>query len=340
MPNQNLRNLIKKISHGATLSRSEVKTALEIIMSGNASLVQMTAFITTLKVRGETIDEITGVIEFLRQHMKYVTAPPGTIDIVGTGGDSHGTFNVSTCSALVSASAGLTVAKHGNRSVSSRSGASDVLTALGIKVDLPPKEVSHCISSAGIGFMWAPLYHAAIKQWAPIREDLGIRTIFNIVGPICNPAGVKRQIIGVYSIDLMEPIANVLKNLGSEHVWVVHGHDGMDEITTTGTTYVTELKNGVIKNFEITPDDAGLPRSKLEDLLGGNAKTNAHAILDLISGQEGPFRDIVIFNTAAALIIGNKAQNLAEGAKMAARAIDTGATKKTLASLISLSNKS
>ena len=205
-------------------------------------------------------------------------APPGAVDIVGTGGDSHGTYNVSTCAAIVAAGAGLKVAKHGNRSVSSKSGASDVLAALGVKLDIPPAVVSRCIQEAGVGFMWAPMHHAAMKHWAPVRAELGIRTIFNVLGPICNPAQVKRQVVGVYARDLVEPIANVLNKLGSEHIWVVHGHDGMDELTTTGATTVAELRGGEIRVFELTPADAGLLPARLLDLKGGDANVNADAI--------------------------------------------------------------
>ncbi|HFB2048130.1 MAG: anthranilate phosphoribosyltransferase [Hyphomicrobiaceae bacterium] len=340
MTDQSLLGFIKRLSQGTSLDRSEIKKALDIVMSNNATSAQMSAFIMALRLRGETIDEITGAAEFLRQHMTIVTAPVESIDIVGTGGDNHSTFNISTCSALVAASTGLIVAKHGNRSVSSKSGASDVLEALGVKVTLLPEEVSHCISSVGIGFMWAPVHHPAMKQWSAIRKELGIRTIFNTLGPICNPALVRRQIIGVYSIDLIEPIAYVLKNLGSERVWVVHGHDGMDEITTTGATYVAELKDGVVNSFKITPSDAGLPYAKLSDLIGGDAKTNAYAIQDLLAGKRSPFRDVVILNTAAAMVVSNKAPTLIEGAEKAAHAIDSGLALNKLKQLIYQSNKS
>ncbi len=340
MPDHSLRDFMQKISQGVSLDRDEIQTALSIMMSGDATPVQMGAFIMALRVRGETVEEITGAAELLRERMKPVTAPKGAVDIVGTGGDSHGTYNVSTCSALVAAGAGLKVAKHGNRSVSSKSGASDVLTALGVKVDLASGDVERCIAAAGVGFMWAPLHHPAMKQWAPIRADLGVRTIFNALGPICNPAGVKRQIVGVYSLDLVEPIAHVLKNLGSKHVWVVHGHDGMDEMTTTGTTHVAELKDGAVRTFDVTPSDAGLPSAQLEDLLGGDAQVNAAAIRDVVAGQKGPFRDIVILNTAAALVIGAKARTLAEGAEQASAAIDSGAANAALETLITESNNS
>ncbi len=338
MSENELRGLIQKVSTGATLERAEIQTALSIMMSGVATPAQMGAFLMAMRVRGETVNEITGAAELLRSRMTPVAAPPGAIDIVGTGGDSHGTFNVSTCCAIVAAGAGLKVAKHGNRSVSSKSGASDVLSALGVKIDLAPDQVAKCINDAGVGFMWAPLHHAAMKHWAPVRGELGIRTIFNVLGPICNPAGVKRQVVGVYSLELVEPIAQVLNNLGSEHVWVVHGHDGMDEMTTTGATRVAELKDGRVHTFEVTPADAGLQPARLSDLLGGDATVNAQAIRDVLDGKRGPFRDIVVLNTAAALIIAGRATQLPEAAEIAQATIDNGAAAAALQRLIEASN--
>ena len=339
MPADTLKAIIGKVSTGATLSVEEMQSALEIMMSGVATHAQMGAFLMALRVRGETVEEITGAAKLMREKMLKVTAPPGAVDIVGTGGDGHGTFNVSTCASLVAAGAGLQIAKHGNRSVSSISGASDVLTALGVKVDLPPEAVAREIAEAGVGFMWAPLHHSALKHWAPIRGELAIRTIFNLLGPICNPAGVKRQIVGVFSWHWVEPIAHVLKNLGAEHVWVVHGHDGLDEITTTGSTDVAELKDGKVTVFEVTPADAGLAPAKLSDLKGGDAEFNAQAIRDVLAGKKGPFRDIVLLNTAAALIVGGKAANLTDGVALAAHAIEGGAAAKALEKLIAVSNQ-
>ena len=338
MPADTLKAIIGKVSTGATLSVEEMQSALEIMMSGVATHAQMGAFLMALRVRGETVEEITGAAKLMREKMLKVTAPPGAVDIVGTGGDGHGTFNVSTCASLVAAGAGLQIAKHGNRSVSSISGASDVLTALGVKVDLPPEAVAREIAEAGVGFMWAPLHHSALKHWAPIRGELAIRTIFNLLGPICNPAGVKRQIVGVFSWHWVEPIAHVLKNLGAEHVWVVHGHDGLDEITTTGSTDVAELKDGKVTVFEVTPADAGLAPAKLSDLKGGDAEFNAQAIRDVLAGKKGPFRDIVLLNTAAALIVGAKAANLTDGVALAAHAIEGGAAAKALERLVAVSN--
>jgi anthranilate phosphoribosyltransferase len=334
-----LREIIGKVATGATLSVEEMQSALEIMMSGVATPAQMGAFLMALRVRGETVEEITGAAKLMREKMLKVEAPDGAVDIVGTGGDGHGTFNVSTCASLVAAGAGLKIAKHGNRSVSSISGASDVLTALGVKVDLPPEAVSREITEAGLGFMWAPLHHSALKHWAPIRGELAIRTVFNLLGPICNPAGVKRQVVGVFSWHWVEPIAHVLKNLGAEHVWVVHGHDGLDEITTTGSTDVAELKDGKITVFEVTPADAGLAPAKLSDLKGGDAQFNAQAIRNVLAGRKGPFRDIVLLNTAAALIVGGKAANLTDGVALASHSIESGAAARALEKLIEVSNR-
>ncbi|MEZ5849375.1 MAG: anthranilate phosphoribosyltransferase [Hyphomicrobiaceae bacterium] len=339
MPTQTLKTLIQKVSTGATLTPQEMRQALEIMTDGHATQAQMGAFLMALRVRGETVEEITGAVQMLRAKMNKVTAPAGAVDIVGTGGDGHGTYNVSTCSCLVAAGAGLTIAKHGNRSVSSISGASDVLTALGVKVDVPPARVEQAIAQAGVGFMWAPMYHPALKHWAPVRAELGIRTIFNLLGPIANPAGVTRQVVGVFSRQWVEPIAHVLAGLGAEHVWVVHGHDGLDELTTTGSTDVAEVKDGkLVRVFEVTPADAGLPPAKLSDLKGGDAKVNAAAIREVLAGKPGPFRDIVLLNTAGALIVGGKAASLAEGVAMAARSIESGAAQAALDRLIAITN--
>ncbi len=337
MPTQTLKTMIQKVSTGATLTEAEIRTALEIMTDGHATHAQMGAFLMALRVRGETIEEITGASQMLRSRMHKVEAPEGAVDIVGTGGDNHGTYNVSTCACLVAAGAGLKLAKHGNRSVSSISGASDVLAALGVKLDVSPAKVSQEIHEAGVGFMWAPMHHPAMKHWAPVRAELGIRTLFNLLGPISNPAGVKRQVVGVFSWQLVEPIAHVLNKLGTVHAWVVHGHDGLDELTTTGSTDVAEVKDGQVRVFEVTPADAGLAPAKLSDLKGGDAETNAAAILDVLSDKPGPFRDIVLLNAAAALLVGDKVQNLAQGVEVAAKAIETGAARRALDRLIAVS---
>lgn len=338
MPANELKRLIQKVSTGASLETDEIRSALEIMTEGHATPAQMGAFLMALRVRGETVKEITGAAQMLRSKMHRVSVPAGAVDIVGTGGDSHGTYNVSTCAALVSAGAGLKVAKHGNRSVSSISGASDVLAALGVKLDVGPDVVSRAVAEAGVGFMWAPMHHPAMKHWAPVRAELGIRTIFNLLGPISNPADVTRQIVGVFSREWVEPIAHVLKNLGAEHIWVVHGHDGLDELTTTGATDVAELKDGRITIFEVTPSDAGLAPAKLSDLKGGDAKTNAEAIRGVLAGAKGPFRDIVLLNTAAALIVGGKASSLTDGVALAVHAIESGSARSALERLVAVTN--
>jgi anthranilate phosphoribosyltransferase len=338
MPIQTLRALIQKVSTGATLTPDEIRAALEIMTDGHATQAQMGAFLMGLRVRGETVDEISGAAQMMRARMVRVDAPVGAVDIVGTGGDSHGTYNVSTCASLVAAGAGLKIAKHGNRSVSSISGASDVLSALGVKLDIGPEVVARAIAEAGVGFMWAPMHHPAMKHWAPVRAELGIRTLFNLLGPISNPAGVTRQVVGVFARQWVEPIAHVLKGLGAEHVWVVHGHDGLDELTTTGSTDVAEVRDGRVEVFEVTPADAGLPPAKLSDLKGGDAKTNAAAIRDVLAGKPGAFRDIVLLNSGAALVVGGKAGGLREGVSLAARSIDSGAAGRALDRLIAVSN--
>lgn len=339
MPATELKLLMQKVATGASLTEQETREAFETMMSGIATPVQMAAFLMALRVRGETIPEITGATRLMRERMLPVEAPPDAIDIVGTGGDGHNTFNVSTAAAIVAAGAGVPVAKHGNRSVSSLSGASDVLTALGVKIDVPPMVISRSIAEAGVGFMWAPMHHPAMKHWAPARAELSIRTIFNLLGPLANPAGVKRQVVGVFNAAWTEPIAEALHNLGSVHAWVVHGSDGLDEITTTGPTRVTELKNGNIHTFEVRPSDVGLPPATLEDLKGGDATVNAAAIRQLLVGEHGPFRDIVVLNAGAALIVGGKAKDLREGAERAARAIDDGSASRALDKLVAVTNE-
>jgi anthranilate phosphoribosyltransferase len=337
-PSLELRQLIQKVAGGAALDETEMRTALEQMTDGAASPAQMGAFLMALRVRGETVEEITGAAQVMRARMKGVEVAPGAVDIVGTGGDGTGTFNVSTCAALVAAGAGVKIAKHGNRSVSSQAGASDVLAALGVKLDVPFDLISRAVEEAGVGFMWAPQHHPAFKHWAPIRGELAIRTIFNLLGPISNPAGVKRQVVGVFSWHWVEPIAHVLKNLGCEHVWVVHGHDGLDELTTTGATDVAEVKDGKVTVFEVTPADAGLLPAKLSDLKGGDAAHNAAAIKAVLGGSKTPLRDIAVLNAAAALIVAGKAANLSDGAALAVHAIESGAARAALEKLVAITN--
>ena len=289
-----MKTFIGKVADGGSLSESEAASAFGIIMSGEATDVQIGAFLLALRVRGETVEEITGAARTMRAKATGVQAPEGAIDIVGTGGDAKGTYNISTCTALVPAGAGALVAKHGNPAVSSKSGASDVLDALGVKLGIAPELVTQCVNEANVGFMFAPAHHSAMKHVMPARAQLATRTIFNLLGPLTNPAGVKSQLMGVYAKDWVEPLANVLKQLGSDHVWVVHGSDGMDELTTTGISYVCELKNGVVTSFTISPSDAGLAEASPQDLIGGDAAHNAKAIRDVLDGNAGPFRDVVI----------------------------------------------
>lgn len=338
-PAQDLKRLMNRVANGETLSREEIRAALDLLMSGIATPVAMGAFLMALRVRGETTDEITGAADFLRARMTRLDCPPGAIDIVGTGGDNHGSFNVSTAAAFVVAGAGVTVAKHGNRAVTSLSGASDVLAALGVKLDLPPLAVTQAIANSGVGFLWAPLYHPAMKTWAPIRADLGLRTLFNVLGPLCNPAGVKRQVLGVYDRALVEPIATALKNLGSEHAWIVHGADGMDELSTTGPSTVAELKDGAVRVFTVTPEEAGLKVATLDELKGGDAPHNAAAMRLLLQGEPGAYRDIVLLNAAAALICAGKAGDLKTGVTLAAQAIDSGEAARALDRLVALTNE-
>jgi anthranilate phosphoribosyltransferase len=334
----NLRALIAKVATGATLSRDESSTAFDSMMSGEATPSQMGGLLMALRVRGETVDEITGAVAAMRGKMLRVTAPADAVDVVGTGGDGSGSVNVSTCASFIVAGCGVPVAKHGNRALSSRSGAADVLAALGIKIDITPAQVGRCINETGIGFMFAPSHHPAMKNVGPTRVELATRTIFNLLGPLSNPAGVTRQMVGVFSRQWVLPLAQVLKNLGSEHAWVVHGSDGLDEITLTGPTFVAELKNGDIRSFEITPEDAGLPRAGPDALKGGDAQANAISLKAVLDGKPGAFRDVALFNAAAALIVAGKAGDLKEGVAMGQQSLDSGAALEKLKQLITVSN--
>ena len=331
--------LIAKVATGANLSRAEAASAFDRMMSGEATPSQMGGLLMALRVRGETVDEITGAVTTMRAKMLSVKAPPDAVDIVGTGGDASGSYNISTCAAFIVAGAGVPIAKHGNRALSSRSGAADVLQALGVNIDLNAEQVGLCIRDSGIGFMFAPAHHPAMKNVGPTRVELGTRTIFNLLGPLSNPAGVKRQMVGTFSRHWIEPMVQVLNNLGSERVWAVHGSDGLDEITTSGPTSVAELKDGKVRTFEIAPEDAGLRRAKPEALRGGDASHNAAALLDVLKGKPGPFRDVAILNAAATLIVAAKAGDLKEAAVLAAKAIDSGEAEGRLDRLIAVSNK-
>lgn len=335
---EDLKSIIGKVATGATLSREEASAAFAAMMSGEATPSQMGGLLMALRVRGETVDEITGAVAAMRGKMLKVEAPAGAVDVVGTGGDGSGSVNVSTCAAFIVAGSGVPVAKHGNRALSSRSGAADVLAALGVKIDLTPDKVGRCIKEAGIGFMFAPAHHPAMKNVGPTRVELATRTIFNLLGPLSNPAGVKRQMVGVFSKQWVQPLAQVLKNLGSEAAWVVHGSDGLDEITLTGPTSVAALENGSIRTFEVTPEDAGLARSAPGSLLGGDAEANATALRSVLEGKPGAYRDVALLNAAATLIVAGKAKDLKEGVAIGAKTLDSGAAAARLKQLIAVSN--
>ncbi|MBH5370086.1 anthranilate phosphoribosyltransferase [Bradyrhizobium glycinis] len=332
-----LKSIIGKVATGASLSRDEAASAFDAMMSGEATPSQMGGLLMALRVRGETVDEITGAVAAMRSKMLTVQAPPEAVDIVGTGGDGSGSVNVSTCASFIVAGAGVPVAKHGNRALSSRSGAADVLASLGVKIDLKPEQVGRCVRECGIGFMFAPAHHPAMKNVGPTRVELATRTIFNLLGPLSNPAGVKRQMVGVFSRQWVQPLAQVLKNLGSDTAWVVHGSDGLDEITLTGPTFVSALHNGEIRNFEVTPEEAGLPRCEAGALKGGDADANAIALQSVLDGKPSPYRDVALLNAAAALVVAGRAKDLKEGVAIGVRSIDSGAANAKLKQLVTVS---
>jgi anthranilate phosphoribosyltransferase len=307
-------------------------------MSGEATPSQIGGFLMALRVRGETVDEIVGAVATMRSKMLAVEAPADAIDIVGTGGDGTGTYNISTLAALIVAGTGVPVAKHGNRALSSKSGAADSLSALGVKLDIGPDMIARCIRDAGIGFMFAQMHHSAMRHVGPSRVELGTRTIFNLLGPLSNPAGARRQLLGVYAPQWVVPLAEVLRDLEAESVWVVHG-DGLDEITTTGTTKVAALEGGKIRTFELTPEDFGVPRVKLDVLKGGDGIVNAAALRDVLSGAKNAYRDISLANAAASLVIAGKAETIHDGMKLATQSLDSGATAAALEKLIAVSNE-
>ncbi len=333
-----IKGLIGHVASGATLSRETAYEAFDSMMSGEVTPSQIGALLMGLRMRGETVDEITGAVTAMRAKMLTVDAPDNAVDVVGTGGDASGSYNISTCAAFIVAGAGVPVAKHGNRALSSRSGAADVLTALGVKIDIPPEMISACITTAGIGFMFAPAHHPAMKHVGPTRVELGTRTIFNLLGPLSNPAGVKRQMVGVFSRQWVEPLAHVLKNLGSIRAFVVHGSDGLDEITTSGPTAVASLERDAVTTFEIVPEDLGIARARPDALRGGDADANAAALMAVLQGRKGPYRDVAVLNAAAALVVADKVKTLADGIKLAAHTIDSGEAEAALGRLIAVSN--
>lgn len=330
--------LIGKVAGGSPLSRDEARAAFDVMMSGEATPAQIGGFLMALRVRGETVDEIVGAVHTMRSKMLPVDAPADAIDIVGTGGDGSGSLNISTASAFVVAGAGVPVAKHGNRALSSRSGAADVLTALGVRIDIGPELIGRCVAEVGVGFMFAPSHHAAMRHVGPSRVELGTRTIFNLLGPLSNPARVKRQLVGVFARQWVEPVARVLAELGSEAVAVVHGSDGMDEMTTAGPTTLARYDGREIVLTEVTPESVGLPRHPVGAVKGGAAEDNAQALSALLQGAPGPYRDTVLLNAGMALVVAGTAGDLRHGVELASRSIDDGRAADCLDKLVTLSN--
>ncbi|MEP3438570.1 MAG: anthranilate phosphoribosyltransferase [Hoeflea sp.] len=331
-----LKSFIAKVANGDPLNRDEARSAFNVMMSGDATPSQIGGLLMALRVRGESVDEIYGAVSVMREKMLPVKAPADAIDIVGTGGDASGTYNVSTAAAFITAGAGVKVAKHGNRALSSKSGAADSLAALGVSLELDPRGISACIDQAGVGFMFAPAHHSAMRHVGPSRVELGTRTIFNLLGPLSNPAGVKRQLLGVFSAHWLKPLAQVLRDLGSETVWVVHG-DGLDEMTTTGATQIVALENGEIREFDTTPEDLGLSRVTLDQLKGGDGVYNAAALKRVLEGEKNAYRDIAVLNAAGALVIAGQAETLREAIGVASASIDSGAALGALEKLVSVS---
>lgn len=334
-----LRKAITKLIEGKNLSEAEIVEALSCIMEGKATQAQIGSFITALRIKGETTEEITGCARVMREKAERIS--PNVeyyIDTCGTGGDGTNTFNISTAAAFVSAAGGVTVAKHGNRSVSSRSGSADVLEVLGANIDLSPIQVKECIEQVGIGFMYAPAFHKSMKYAAGPRKELGIRTVFNILGPLTNPANARGQLLGIFNEKLTEPVANVLLNLGVERAMVIHGMDGMDEITTTTTTKVSEVRNNEVINYEINPEKYGFKLASKEDLTGKDAQENAQIIMGIFNGDKGPKRDIVVLNSAAALYVGKVVSCIEEGIELAEEIIDSKKALKKLNEFLDMTN--
>jgi len=335
-PAQDLKPLIAAVGSGRTLTAAEADRAFQIIMAGEATPSQTGAFLMALAMRGETIEEIAGGARGMRAHMHRLHAPEGAMDIVGTGGDGTHTLNVSTATALVVAGCGVTVAKHGNRAASSKSGAADVLTALGVDINADYDHIQRAIDEGGIGFMVAPRYHSAMRHVMPTRVEMGVRTIFNLLGPLSNPADVKLLFVGVFDEKWVEPLARVLGELGAERAWVVHSDDGCDELTLGGANKVAALADGKVEVFEVTAADAGLKSAPLEEIRGGTPDENAQALRDLLDGKPSAYRDTVLLNAAAALIVAGKARDLASGVALAADSIDSGAARQKLERLVAI----
>ena len=333
-----IKAALNKIASRKDLTGEEMRGVMRTIMAGEATPSQIGAFLMGMRVKGETVVEIAAAVSIMREQMIPVVTSEHAIDIVGTGGDGAGTLNISTASAIVVASCGVPVAKHGNRALSSKSGASQVLEALGVKLDLTPAEIGAAVDKAGIGFMFAPMHHPAMKHVGPSRTEMGTRTLFNLLGPQSNPAGVRRYLLGVYDEQWVEPVAAALLANRAIKAWVVHGSDGLDEITTTGPTHVAQIEGGSLTTFEITPQQYGLPRATLDDLRGGEPADNALAMTQLFDGAPGAYRDIVLLNSAAALFVADRVDTIEAGIAMARDAIDSGKAKQTLARLVAVSN--
>lgn len=329
--------LLAKLVDGRILSADEAHAFFAACLRGEPTPAQVAAAVTALRIRGETVEEIAAFATAMREAARTLDHPYDAIDTCGTGGDGQHTFNISTAAALVLAGAGLKVAKHGNRAMSSKSGSSDVLSVLGVNLQATPEQQRRSLDQAGIAFLFAPAYHGAMRHVGPVRAEIGFRTVFNLLGPLSNPAGAKRQVMGVYDPRLLEPLAEVLGRLGATRAWTVHGQ-GLDELTTTGETEVAEWKDGAVRRFTVTPEDAGLPRASLDALRGGDADENADALRALLDGAKGAYRDIVLLNAAAALVVADKAADLAEGAALAATVIDDGFAAKALADLVEATN--
>ena len=328
----NLKPLIARVAAGDSLSEDEAEAAFAIIMSGEATPAQIAGLVMAMRVRGETVAEMVGAVRAVRARMVAIEAPPGAIDLCGTGGDNAGTLNVSTAVSFVLAGAGVPVAKHGNRALSSRTGGADVLQALGVQTDVPVEQLSRILAAAGSTFLFAPKHHAAWRHAAGVRVELGTRTLFNLLGPMANPARVTRQLAGVFAPQWLEPMAETLGRLGSEHVWLVHGM-GLDELTVAGESQVAEYRDGRLRLFTVAPEEAGLGRSPLAAIAGGDAADNAAALLALLDGAPGAYRDTVLLNSAAAFIVAGRAETLMEGAALAADSIATGAARGALEAL-------
>ena len=332
-----VKDLLAKLVDGCVLSSEEAHAFFAACLRGEPTPAQVAAAVTALRIRGETVDEIAAFATAMRDAALTLDHPYDVIDTCGTGGDGQHTFNISTAAALVLAGAGLKVAKHGNRALSSKSGSSDVLSVLGVNLAATPAQQLRALDTAGIAFLFAPTYHGAMRHVGPVRAEIGFRTVFNLLGPLSNPAGAKRQVMGVYDPRLLEPLAEVLGRLGATRAWTVHGQ-GLDELTTTGPTEVAEWKDGTVRRFTVTPQDAGLPLASIDDIRGGNAEVNAAALTALLAGERGAYRDIVLLNAAAALVVGERADDLAEGVDQAARVIDDGHAAQALAALVAATN--